>query len=488
MVSEKNVTKWTMFQSRTTCSGKEESKTLIKPSSETTESFIRTARTMTNDQKCKWIEASIEDPYWSKIAPASWARFLGVKNVFTTKYKSLRIPTLLQSLHAKAERQVLVDSGATDNFISASTLKHMKIGSLPLEKPRTIWNIDGTHNKAGTIKHFVDLQVRCGDKTEQMKFLITNLDEEEIVLGYPWLAAFQPQIDWKNAVLDESMQPLVIKTLGLNTNEEVTRIRTAWCKKAVELATPGEEIFLHRFEESKLRKTSTAAELAVKALPKEEKTWDQIVPPQYHKWKKVFSEEEAKRYLQHQPWDIAIDLIEGAPKTLDCKIYPLTLVEQGKLDKYIKENLEKGYIRPSKSPYSSPFFFVGKKDGKSRPVVDYRKLNSFTVPDRYPLPLIQELVDKVWDARLFSKMDVRAGYNNIRIKEGDEYKAAFKTNMGLFENTVMPFRLKNAPSVFQRMMNTQFADIIATGRVIIYMDDILVATRDNPEEHRQLVH
>jgi hypothetical protein len=97
-------------------------------------------------------------------------------------------------------------------------------------------------------------------------------------------------------------------------------------------------------------------------------------------------------------------------------------------------------------------------------------------------------VDKVKDARLFSKMDVRAGYNNIRIKEGDEYKAAFKTNMGLFENTVMPFGLQNAPSVFQQMMNTKFADIIATGKVIIYMDDILVATRNDLEEHRQLIY
>ncbi len=121
-------------------------------------------------------------------------------------------------------------------------------------------------------------------------------------------------------------------------------------------------------------------------------------------------------------------------------------------------------------------------------MVDYRKLNSFTVPDRYPLPLIQELVDKVRDVRLFTKMDVCAGYNNIRFREGDEEKAAFKTNMGLFEPTVMPFRLHNAPAVFQRMMNTQFADIIAIGKVIIYMDDILVATRNDPEEHRQMVN
>ena len=133
------------------------------------------------------------------------------------------------------------------------------------------------------------------------------------------------------------------------------------------------------------------------------------------------------------------------------------------------------------------FFFVGKKDGKLRPVVDYRKLNSFTVPDRYPLPLIQELVDKVKDARLFTKIDVRAGYNNIRFREGDESKAAFKTNEGLFEPTVMPFGLRNAPAVFQCMVNTQFADILAKGDTVNYMDDFLVATKDKAT-HRERVN
>jgi hypothetical protein len=344
-------------------------------------SFIRTGKSMKEEQKRNFIWQSMTDDSIGWMSPTAWARLLNVKSVFTSKYKSLRIPTLLQSLHARAERQVLVDSGSTDNFISHKLLKRMKIGTLELKHPCVIWNVDGTHNRSRMIKKFADLQVRCGDKVEQMKFLVTDLGDDEIILGYPWLAAFQPKLDWKNAVLDESMQPLVIKTLGLNLDEEVVQIRTAWCKRAASLATPGEEIFLHRFEESKVQKTSTAAELAVKALPKEEKTWDQIVPPQYHKWKKVFSEEEAKQFPQHQPWDITVDLVEGAPKTLDCKIYPLTLVEQGKLDEYIKENLEKGYIRPSHLQYSSPFFFVGKKDGKSRPVIDYRKLNSFTVPD-----------------------------------------------------------------------------------------------------------
>ena len=413
---------------------------------------------------------------------------LGVKSVFACKYKSLKIPTLLQSSQRKAEKQVLVDSGATDNFISTKILKHMKIGSLRLKKPRTVWNIDGTHNKAGAITDFVDLQVRCGSKTEDMKFLVTDLGEDEIILGYPWLAAFQPDINWKESVLAEDMQPLVIKTLGLKMDEEVQRVKKAWIRRAKSMATPGEEVFVTRVDTEQIRKASTATEMAVKALPKEEKTWDQIVPKHYHKWKKVFSEEEAKRFPEHQPWDIAIDFTEDAPKSLDCKIYPLTVAEQGHLEEYIKENLEKGYIRPSKSQYSSPFFFVGKKDGKLRPVVDYRKINSFTVPDRYPLPLIQELVDKVKDARIFTKIDVRAGYNNIRFRDGDESKAAFKTNQGLFEPRVMPFGLKNAPSVFQRMVNTQFTDILAKGDVINYMDDFLIATEDNITRHRERVN
>ena len=239
-----------------------------------------------------------------------------------------------------------------------------------------------------------------------MRFLVTDLGEDEIILGYPWLATFQPDIDWKALVLAEELQPLVIKTLGLNTDAEEERVMKAWIKRARSMAVPGEEIFVTRLDTETLRKTSTVAQMAANAKPKEEKTWDQIVPPHYHKWKKVFSEEEAKRFPEHQPWDIAIDFTADAPKSLDCKIYPLTLKEQGQLKAYIKDNLEKGYIHPSKSQYSSPFFFVGKKDGKFRPVVNYRKLNSFTVPDRYPLPLIQELVDKVKDARLFTKIDV----------------------------------------------------------------------------------
>ena len=105
---------------------------------------------------------------------------------------------------------------------------------------------------------------------------------------------------------------------------------------------------------------------------------------------------------------------------------------------------------------ASPFFFVKKKDGKLRPVQDYRKLNEMTIKNRYPLPLISELIDKLTHAKIFSKMDIRWGYNNIRIKEGDEWKAAFRTNQGLFEPLVMFFGLTNSPATFQTMMNDVF--------------------------------
>ena len=124
----------------------------------------------------------------------------------------------------------------------------------------------------------------------------------------------------------------------------------------------------------------------------------------------------------------------------------MMLLEQAELDKFIDKNLAKGYIRPSKSPMASPFFFVSKKDGKLRPCQDYQKLNEGTVKNSYLLPLISTLLDKLKGARYFTKLDLRSGYNNVRIKDSDQWKAAFKTSRGLFEPTVMFFGLCNLPA------------------------------------------
>ena len=156
------------------------------------------------------------------------------------------------------------------------------------------------------------------------------------------------------------------------------------------------------------------------------------------------------------------------------KNYSLTPQEQIEMEKFLKENLEKGYIRPSKSPMASPFFFVDKKDGKLRPTQDYRYLNEWTIKNAYPLPLISDVIDKLQGSKYFTKLDIRWGYNNVRIKEGDEWKAAFKTNKGLFERMVMFFGLCNSPATFQNMMDHTFSDMIAQGFLIIYMDDLLI--------------
>jgi len=117
-----------------------------------------------------------------------------------------------------------------------------------------------------------------------------------------------------------------------------------------------------------------------------------------------------------------------------------------------------------------------------------KRLNTLTIKNRYPLPLIPEIIDKVREAQLFTKLDVRWGYNNVRIKEGDEWKAAFKTNQGLYEPSVMFFGLTNSPSTFQTMMDTVFRNLILTNEVIVYMDDILIATINDTFHHREIVH
>ena len=134
---------------------------------------------------------------------------------------------------------------------------------------------------------------------------------------------------------------------------------------------------------------------------------------------------------------------------------------------------------------ASPVFFIKKKDGGLRLIQDYRALNAMTIKNRYPLPLISDLVNQLRGVKFFTKLDVRWGYQNVRMKEGDEWKAAFRTSRGLFEPLVMFFGLTNSPSTFQTMMNEIFQDLIMEGVVCVYLDDILIFTK-TMEEHRRI--
>ena len=223
--------------------------------------------------------------------------------------------------------------------------------------------------------------------------------------------------------------------------------------------TPQESIIVHTNSEkeaivqtleSQCMVQTTATELAIQAQQYTTKT---EVPEEYKDFKKVFSKEELKHYPPKRAWDHAIEFKKDAPDTINCKIYPLMQDEDKALQKFLTEEVEKGYIWPSKSPYASPFFYIKKKDRKLRLVQDYQKINTITIHNQYPLPLIADLIHDLSNAHIYTKLDIRWGYNNICIKEGDEGKAAFKTWYGLFEPTVMYFGLTNSPAMFQTMMN-----------------------------------
>ena len=158
------------------------------------------------------------------------------------------------------------------------------------------------------------------------------------------------------------------------------------------------------------------------------------------------------------------------------------------LRRYLQENLNKGFIRPSKSPAGAPILFVPKKDGSLRLYVDYRGLNKITVKNRYPLPLMGEILDRVNGATVFSKIDLKDAYYRIRIRPGDEWKTAFRTRYGHYEYLVMPFGLTNAPAAFQAYINQALRGLV-DDFCIVYLDDILIfsKTEEQHTEHLQLI-
>ncbi|QRW23178.1 Retrotransposable element Tf2 protein [Rhizoctonia solani] len=157
------------------------------------------------------------------------------------------------------------------------------------------------------------------------------------------------------------------------------------------------------------------------------------VPPKYHPYAKVFGEEEFNKLPPHRHYDIGIELTKEGP--LNLPLYSMTNAESATLKDWLRDRLKAGKIRPSKLSISSPVMFVPKKDGSRRLVVDYH-----------------DLMAQLRGAKVFTKLDLRWGYNNVRVKEGDKWKTAFQTKYGLYKSLVMTFGLTNAPAAFQHFM------------------------------------
>ncbi|ESK84291.1 hypothetical protein Moror_3752 [Moniliophthora roreri MCA 2997] len=327
-----------------------------------------------------------------------------------------------------------------------------------------VFNVDGTANKTAWITQLVTANYTIGTKQMTDTFLISGLGREEVILGLPWLRKYNPEVDW---------------VMGKTTFPSRRHIKILRVAGVLDFESPEE--LIHRID---IRaKLSTFQRLEHKA-EKDVVEAASSVPQYLSQYQGQFEDKEAERFPMSRSYDHAIELKpEFMPR--DCKVYSLMALEQTELDAFLAENLRKGYIRKSKSPMASPFFFVGKKEkGKLRPTQDYRWLNHGTIKNAYPLPLISDLIDKLKDATIFSKLDLRNGYNNVRIKDGDQWKVAFKTNRGLFEPTVMFFGLMNSPTTFQAFMDDILQDFMAEGWCLVYMDDILIYSTME-DEHRE---
>ena len=198
----------------------------------------------------------------------------------------------------------------------------------------------------------------------------------------------------------------------------------------------------------------------------------------------LFRKEKTK-LPQHQPWDYEIKLEPGKQLTFG-PLYQSSTKELKFLKTYLEENLEKESIYKFTSPAASPILFILKKNNTLRPCIDYRKLNAITIKNRYPLQNIQEARDRLYGARWYTKLDLRTEYNQVRIKEREEWKTVFRTRYGLYEYLIMPFGLTNAPATFQDLINDTLRELLDE-RVVVYLDDILIYARTTLKEYQDSV-
>ena len=353
--------------------------------------------------------------------------------------------------HDEKGVRTLIDSGAETNVIDWRMVQQFNIPTRPIQN----WTLRGvTGAMDEVVSKIASLRVRIWGKELRVRAYVTNLGNwERLILGMPWMQEHNPIINWRSRTL-----------IGWDLN-------------------PGDMDKKHpealKREFPTVQKTTISTELEAKIIKETVSLLEQ-----YKRFEVVFSETDIPLPEHRGRLDHEIKLDKGF-KPKKGSTYPLSPREREELDEFLNENLACEKIRPSVSPQAAPVFFVAKKDGKKRLIQDYRYLNSHTVVNSYPLLDIKTLLDDLASSSYFVKFDVRWGFTNIRIKAGDEWKAAFVTPRGVFEPLVMFFGQTNAPPTFQRYMNETFSRMSGERKLVIFMDDVIVhgRTRDELTAH-----
>jgi len=304
-------------------------------------------------------------------------------------------------MHEGIMIKALLDSSTMGMFMDRQMAARHGFKLQKLERLLIVKNVDGTMNSGGAITHQVECNVFYKGHVERIRMNICDLGKMEAILGMPWLVAYNLEINWETGKV--KMTRCLLLCGGRSPKKEKVRMTATEEEEKIVRWTIDNKEDWGREEE----------------IEEDHRKIEEMVPKKFLKWRKVFEKVESERMLTRKIWDHAIDLKETF-KPWKGKIYPLFKNEREEVQNFIENQLRKGYIRPSKSPQTSPVFFVGKKDRNKRMVMDYRNLNSQTVKNNYPLPLITDLIDNMSSKKVFTKMDLRWGFNNMRIKEGDE--------------------------------------------------------------------
>lgn len=346
----------------------------------------------------------------------------------------------------------MIDSGATGNFMSRQAA--LRLG-IPIQKKKhpyqlTVVSGDSVAEDNGWILYETKgAPMGLQEDLTWIKFDLVVMQDHEVILGMPWLKKHNPRIDWTTG--DVNMGYI----------------------------DPDEDNESNR-EEPEGHEAICATGSKAGHAPTGDGPSPTNIPVEYKEFEELFRERPNETALpKHQPWDHEIPL-EPGKKPGFGPIYSLSQDELKTLKEYLDTSLERGLIRESTSPAGSPVLFVPKPDGTKRLCMDYRSLNNITIKDRYALPLADELRDRIQGATEFTILDLRGAYNLIRIKEGEEWKTAFRTRYGLYETLVMPFGLTNAPATCQRLINHKLHEYLDVF-VVAYLDDILVYSRNHTE-------